>query len=142
MSGCYPGYDSNLGQMSEFIDKMYKEIIELRNRIEGLHANKLQQIDLNKKANERIKKLEKFDEFNNEFFSILKHRIEKLEALQDSMLHTPNLVWQKYCKTPFKCPVCDGCGNDKGTRESNPNYDFCMKYASCHACEGKGIVWG
>jgi hypothetical protein len=52
---------------------------------------------------------------------------------------------QKSClnceKRPFKCPVCDGCGNDKGTRESNPNYDFCMKYASCNTCEGKGIIW-
>ncbi len=44
-------------------------------------------------------------------------------------------------REPFKCPVCEGCGNDKGTRESNPNFEFCMKYASCHACKGKGMVW-
>jgi DnaJ-class molecular chaperone len=43
---------------------------------------------------------------------------------------------------PHKCPVCEGCGNGKGTKESNPNFDFHMEYASCHACEGKGILWG
>ena len=57
----------------------------------------------------------------------------KTEEIEDEM---------KAGRKPHKCPVCDGCGNDKGTTESNPNFEFCMKYASCNACEGKGIVWG
>ncbi len=45
-------------------------------------------------------------------------------------------------KKPHKCPVCGGCGNDKGETIQNTNYEFAMKYAACHACEGKGIIWG
>lgn len=45
-------------------------------------------------------------------------------------------------KKPYKCPVCEGLGNDKGIPIANPAYEFSMKYASCQSCEGKGIVWG
>lgn len=48
-------------------------------------------------------------------------RLEKLEELK-----------QHYCR-PFTCPNCNGQG---GTFVSS------VMYAECHACDGKGIVWG
>src|ERR1700753_716664 len=53
-------------------------------------------------------------------------------------------------KSPFKCPVCEGFGR----RYADPNrplsgienafmprYESGLQYRSCHACEGKGVVW-
>ncbi len=38
--------------------------------------------------------------------------------------------------TPHKCPVCDGAGGIK-----HPLTGL-VAPATCHGCEGKGIVWG
>ncbi len=46
------------------------------------------------------------------------------------------VIWAKYCKSPHKCPVCDGSGGVK-----HPLTGL-IEPAKCHVCEGKGIVWG
>jgi hypothetical protein len=42
-------------------------------------------------------------------------------------------------KRPFKCPVCEGSGQllviQDGSASTPPT-------KACHACEGKGLVWG
>jgi hypothetical protein len=63
----------------------------------------------------------------------LQSRIKELEEMQKSMISMPNMVWAKYHKTPYKCPVCDGYAGTvlNGVIDEH-----------CHACEGKGILWG
>jgi len=61
-------------------------------------------------------------------------RVDKLEEMQSAMLTMPNVVWTKYHKTPYKCPVCEGtrlCYS----KDSDLSWQ-------CESCEGKGIVWG
>lgn len=41
--------------------------------------------------------------------------------------------------TPHKCPVCDGTGK---VRHPDANqWEQLPVYATCHACDGSGIVW-
>lgn len=168
MSGCYPITTENLCKhrvtlgteecqlctLENAVNELYAS---LNNRIEGLHANKLQQIDLNKRAEKKFEELEnkidceieirkdfieligvrivRVEDFQDVDFNKLRKRIDKIEDLQNGMLHTPNLVWTKYCKAPFKCPVCDGSG-----KVQHPIYGLLM--CECDACQSKGIVWG
>lgn len=46
--------------------------------------------------------------------------------------------------TPYKCPVCDGTGHtDEDVMiRLVKNKGEPVKVYDCHACEGKGIVWG
>jgi hypothetical protein len=115
MSGCYPS-ECNCNQ------SLSNSIQELCNRVEALHTHKIRQIDENRKISKRVDELELL-----------------VNAIKESY---NNLCAPALKKIPYKCPVCDGCGNDKGATESNPNYEFCMRYASCHSCKGSGIVWG
>lgn len=51
----------------------------------------------------------------------------------------------KINKTPHKCPVCNGSGSEMISEqkiETPEAIGFKRKYAHCHACEGRGIVWG
>lgn len=43
--------------------------------------------------------------------------------------------------TPYKCPVCDGkvLHDIKITRTESGNDKLVIE---CHACDGRGIVWG
>lgn len=92
---------------------------------------------------ERLQNLEKsftcFKQDKDSFLNLIE-RIEKLEKcisnweeefyfLKDK-LRSPNSL-------PHKCPVCAGCGKDGNVLLSMP-----PKFIDCHACEGKGIVWG
>lgn len=49
-------------------------------------------------------------------------------------------------KRPYKCPVCDGVGEKPELLCGNPITLAVMPprqaTKQCHACEGKGIVWG
>ncbi len=70
-------------------------------------------------------------------------RINELELLVNAIKDRYNsLCAPSLRKEPFKCPVCDGVGNNKGVIESKPDFGFYMKYDSCDACKGNGIVWG
>lgn len=73
----------------------------------------------------------------NEKFNEIEKEIKELKRFQD-ITHEQ----YKAKKTPHKCPVCEGCGNDKGIRKDHPNFEFFYTYSPCNACEGKGIVWG
>jgi len=55
-------------------------------------------------------------------------RMDVLEGLLSALSHLRHID-----KKPHKCPVCEGQGGFyiSGTMDSE-----------CHACEGKGIVWG
>lgn len=63
--------------------------------------------------------------------TLLQERIEKLEKqIQDMRglsLHPTK---------PFKCPICEGLGGVK-----HPLTGWLVP-AKCHACEGKGVLWG
>ena len=167
MSGCYPNvmpevcpHGILLGHQQCYYCELENKISSLNNRIEGLHAYKLNQINLNDRAdkridsfetdvakdiiniNEQIEKLNKFSEFDAEFITIFKNRIEKLELknIEHQIKRIADLerefadFMQKsslnYQKQPFKCPVCNGCGS-----ETTGLYP-------CKSCEGIGIVWG
>ncbi len=114
------------------IDASFERIQDLEESYQGL-------IKDSKWLEERIKTLEKdcakyidSNQFqaNRQRLNLVEFRIEKLENQY------------KESKKPHKCPSCDGTGNDKGIQREHPEYKFCMEYASCHSCEGKGIVWG
>jgi DnaJ-class molecular chaperone len=87
--------------------------------------------------NEKVKFLEA--SLDNEIKRInnLSTDIKSLKERQDKSKYSVDYQESK----PYKCPVCDGCGNTKGQIEPMPNYEFSMKYATCHSCEGNGIVW-
>jgi len=74
----------------------------------------------------------------------LNDRIDGLVSLIDSLEKIR--IKDKYLAVkPYKCPVCDGVSHlhrceDKVKQAKN--FEFYREYASCHACEGKGIVWG
>jgi hypothetical protein len=66
----------------------------------------------------------------------------KAEFTPYSAPYQPNTVTLNTGKTPHKCPVCEGSGK---LMTANKNKDAYANYAvetNCHACEGKGIVWG
>lgn len=78
----------------------------------------------------------------------LEDNLSKLRKEFESKLEVDLEKWREYYskvyvkKTPHKCPICDGTGNLKKATRENPNFDFYVEYASCHACDGKGVVWG
>jgi hypothetical protein len=47
-------------------------------------------------------------------------------------------------KTPHKCPICNGAQVRiyLNTDVDNDNYKSSVQEKPCHACDGKGIVWG
>lgn len=109
--------DNNLTERIENIEKQLRSLEDHKNR----------QIDENRKISHKVEGLEISISVNKSDVSYAHRKIDEMENSN---------------KKPHKCPVCEGCGNDKGTQVQNPNYQFCMKYASCNTCEGKGIVWG
>lgn len=74
----------------------------------------------------------------------LNDRLSAVEQMQKDFINMPNIIWRKYNKTPYKCPVCDGEGDIK--KEIHPKIAEFEKLPtclaiSCKACEGKGILW-
>lgn len=152
---------------SEFtLIDILKSIQKLRNRIDSLHEHKIRQIDENRKTSKLVnaheeylknidkialcdpekvynnhKKLNEWVEKLNSEMNVLLSRIIQVEEMQKSMISMPNVIWQKYNKVPYKCPVCDGkepsCFN-----HSYMQAHIHIKECFCHVCEGKGIVWG
>jgi hypothetical protein len=109
------------------------------NNIDSALQNHWQRYDANNKwLQERISELEKWKEVAIEKNIQDIQRIRDLEEIT-KRIHEDDM---KSGRTPYKCPVCEGCGNDKGIIRQNTDYEFCMQYASCHSCEGEGIVWG
>lgn len=98
---------------------------------------------------ERVEALEKSHYHNaNAFYA----RLDKLETMQRDMLNAPNLIWAKYNKTPYCCPVCNGEAKtqvlytknamvlepfEKRITDSEGRH-----FILCHACDGKGVLWG
>jgi hypothetical protein len=101
---------------------------DVLNRLTMLETHKNYQTDENRKASKRM------DEIENGYIQRIGHLGEALHCMSEEN--------EKLRKVPHKCPVCEGCGNDKGKKIENPDYEFCMQYASCQSCEGKGVLWG
>ena len=110
-----------------------------QNCVYGAQCNRMQEKSEYVSLNETIELLKKVGipqaeafvhTILNEIFN-LKERSNLLELIDKK----PNN------KKPYKCPVCEGCGNLKGKLESHANFKFYMQYACCHVCEGKGIIW-
>ena len=101
-----------------------------------------------KSLEDRIEKLEKFDSYDCEVISNLIKRIEKLEetlsnSIKDNLLK--NIEIARLNERPHKCPVCEGQGKDTNrlvVDEVKKPSTINMKNPDCHACNGKGIVWG
>lgn len=89
-------------------------------QINELMAHKNRQLDENKKIWQRTNELEQT------IFSLG-------EMYKELSIKHVKLIDMELKKKPHKCPVCDGIGGTKvsGTIDEE-----------CHACEGKGIVWG
>jgi len=95
--------------------KRYKSnhsIIELEKKIHQLIEHKNWQIDENRK---------------------ISRRVDEIEEMQKKMLSMPNIIWAKYNKIPYRCPVCEG----KGQWFEPPQDEF-----HCTSCNGTGIIWG
>jgi len=66
-----------------------------------------------------------------------------ISQLVDKIAEIANFYYKEK-QAPYKCPVCDGVShlhrsNDKEKLKNN--FEFYREYASCHACEGSGILW-
>lgn len=95
-------------------DKAYEEIYE---RLDKLEKWKEAAIEKNIQDNQRMKELERFQNITYEQFRNV--------ALK---------------RAPHKCPVCEG--NPSGSISSYIGGERQVEKIHCHACEGKGIVWG
>lgn len=112
--------------------KLQKQIIALTDMykslscsVAGFQDHKIRQIDENRKISKRMDELgTKFEYFmQNSSFNL---NISVNEPMPGELKPMVN-------KVPHKCPVCNGYG---GTIISGTIDEY------CHACEGKGIVWG
>lgn len=79
--------------------------------------------------------------------TLLDKILAQLEELETQVSIIRALGCRPYVKDkkPYKCPVCDGVGHlYRSENKDNmfTNFEFYREHASCHACEGKGIVWG
>lgn len=154
--------------LDQYRKEIFRFNEEVSNRIEKLEKTEKNQEEYLKKIqyyqfadpikvdkifteiNEKIEKLEKHmlirRIMDNNFVDLL-NKINKMEEsvklLNDHILETRiqfiNQLPQN--EKPHKCPVCDGCGNDKGIVKNHPDFNFYAEYNSCHTCKGKGIVW-
>lgn len=155
----------------DLLKELHKMIQSLEVRVEALHCNKLNQIDLNKNAktifeglNNRLDKLDQSREANSRTNSDIFKRIEKLESKTMLMIDIEeNLKQWKWVheqinrldminnghKKPHKCPVCDGCGKFY-SQPTNNIYEKLVDVKdeqgrivkNCYPCQGKGILWG
>jgi hypothetical protein len=118
------------------------EAIRQIEKVYELLEHKNMQIDENRKVARKIDELELWTkkhekegvEYGNEFEEINKKITQQLSEINFSINHILCDLDTGYRnKKPHKCPVCDGIGGTKvsGTIDEE-----------CHACEGKGIVWG
>lgn len=75
-----------------------------------------------------------------ELWNRVQGRIEKLENdLHNHYKNVADLISNISIskKIPYKCPVCLGTGRYKLATANCPS-----DIKDCHACEGKGVVWG
>lgn len=123
------------------INKHYIKMLKLEKEKINLARDQL--------LNYLLERLEKVEErlANPINFDWCKERIEKLEnQLSDwecEEFYFKNKL-RSHDSKPHECPVCKGKGKDKNKLIAEP-YDQEIKIwvnPNCHACEGKGIVWG
>lgn len=76
------------------------------------------------------------DEIARKLSRILK-RLEELEGSVKELKRFQDITHHEYhtMSRPHQCPVCDGSGGVK-----HPLTGLVVP-ASCHACDGKGLVW-
>lgn len=129
------GIDLKIEAIEEIVNSQEEEINTLQEKISEKYAHP--------NVISRLERWEKYISLNVRkiLFQELHEKVKVLENGFKQILNRLNTI-ENFKKTPHKCPVCCGCGNDKGIAISNPNYKFFMEYASCRSCEGKGIVWG
>lgn len=73
------------------------------------------------------------DEINNGL-------IKRIGILGEA-LHTLSEENNKLSKKPYKCPLCDGLGENRLDR-NGMLLSFPPKWPNCKVCKGEGIVWG
>ena len=96
---------------------------------------------LEEKINILISNEEKKCRENNE----IANRLKQLEKEINSHCKLLSEISPKLePKKPNKCPVCEGEGINKNklVMDREDSMPICMKNPECHACQGKGIVWG
>lgn len=154
-------YRGNIMKISDstkqLLERHREEIIKLMNnhdllqhRIENLENSPFGKSPTYAPLLKRLEDIEKIQQNYHEYKIIIDATLEKLKEMQSAMLNSPNLIWQKYNKTPHKCPVCDGEGNLQTEFKStltmalDTRYKMDAKgitYISCHSCDGRGILW-
>ena len=103
----------------ERLDNHFDFWRELREKIEGIYVST--QFDIDRITGEIDK---------------LKLEIKEIKRFQD-ITH----LEYKSNKKPHKCPVCDGkVLNEIKIQRTESGRDKLV--LECHACEGRGIVWG
>jgi hypothetical protein len=98
------------------------------------------------KCESEIKKLES-NQLDPQICNIISERLDRLEKEINSHWHLLSDLSPKLDpKKPYKCPVCDGEGKSKFRLISQTSNDEGTIKAlvpdDCHACKGKGIIWG
>jgi septal ring factor EnvC (AmiA/AmiB activator) len=149
------------------LKRNWKDHTELSQRLNKLEENMISSEEIISMVSKDIGKLfrTKFDvELAGELHSQIEERLEKLEGymeMEDRVTASDILLklarmedkvqiliadniksTQRY--VPYKCPVCDGKSHTHRIDDevkASKNFEFYREYASCHACEGKGIVW-
>lgn len=107
----------------------HEQFLKSFERIKNLEVR----ISLQNDNQNRIEYLERKDKATGEVEAMLLNKIKDLETL----FYDEKDKFRSGDKKPFKCPVCVGKGNI--TQEIEPKI---YKFDSCHACQGKCIIWG
>lgn len=146
---CPHGKDSRREQCH--LCDIHKQIASLIVQVAAQHEFKLNQINANvkldKKVDEVVSQLKAWDE-DLEYLDSMKlpKRIEKLEkqiANWEEKFYFLKDKLRSADEKPHKCPVCNGEGKliiNNGQLLTSYPAQYPTK--ECHACEGKGIIWG
>lgn len=124
-------------------EKLYDCHDELEESFERFHEQSQQLDGLVNAHEEYLKKIELCNLTQAIDTQVWKHVSERIDNLEVEFNIIRSLGSRAYNpKKPHKCPVCYGQGSFilESLQEAINNNGCKLK--SCHACEGKGIVWG
>lgn len=117
---------------------MLKERLEnIESKLEAWNEDLeyLDSLKFNKKIKNLFKKHKQVLGLLNTYHDRSESRLEKLEEIIQRIYEDDMKAGRK----PHKCPVCDGVAINC---EIGKIHGLPIKSNKCHACEGKGIVWG
>lgn len=125
MTGCHP--DAEEPKLLQDLRKMADDLEDLKSSTKAYHDN----LDYVLKRIEKLESNQLGQQLDPKVWVFVNERLDKLESITNK-LDILNKV-APLLKSPFRCPVCDGCGESE---------DYSLKKMMCKSCKGFGIVWG